>query len=384
MCYLPPGPRCSHHAHQEWMKAVRALEKETDVSRKLLLQEKVDSALKAYHSTPRGQNELKRTIALLSGEQNTDVESQNELTGLKLSLKEGEISRANQLLAYTLTQENKDSSIRETIGTNNKQQIAVAVVLDKLISRLEKSRIFDAHVVDADVIEISSVMDDSLFKILVLAQKHQSVYDVLESKNNGDIVFSVNPPKNKAVVDIVEKHEFSHALNDGAKKVLEEWVLSSFKKQNIKFFVTVDVRTERAVFLPISELFSSYTMNFKKQPKLGGTSSYRHGRSGLLLEELSRHPFADADVQQVVTKKAKKTYLFNAPVITDMHALHTEHFYFAPVKTETDEIYYEVKNRHISNRTNLFLALKRNTTAVLADDFSVLHKALRLNDNERS
>lgn len=342
------------------MKAERAADAEMNISRKLILQEKVTQAQKAYHATPRGQNELTRTIALLITETKTDPTKLNEITALKISLRDGEITRTNQLAAYAVAKEKKQSNVKEVLQTGNKQELAVGITFQHFMTKFEKTHHVDAHILSKDVMEVRNVAGKELFKILCIQQKYQAVFDVAKTTDTG-LALTGDQPNNvdvEAVQKALQAYEIFTNLPPESAAVLQGWVIAKLVEQNILFVSSVDVRTENIELLPIENLFDMYTLNFKKKKKLGGTSAYRFGDSSELKAELKNTIFENVDITLVTSGSSKHTYLVNAP-IANRADVHTEHFFFAAHRTEEAEIYYEVRVRHLSSQLNIFLSLNR-------------------------
>jgi len=365
MCYLPPGPRCSHHAHQELMRTIQAVNLETNVSRKIQLQAKVDDARKAYYTTPRGQNELHRNIASLSTLVAAgDDSKKDELSTLKLYMSNGVISRKNQLVAYKIAQENKQSDIKEVLRTGNKQKLAVGMAFHQLMKHYETTSI-DAHILRDDMIEVRDFTDHELYKVFCMQQKYQSVYSVLKTNTDTQRLFFVDNSVDSSVEEIFNTYNSFEAVSDAAMEVLKHWVITNWLNNNVRFVASVDVRTEQVHFVPVESIFDTHTLSFKKKPKRGGTSPYRHGNSDVLREELKGTVFEDSVVETTQVEGVKRTYLTDAPV-TDLSNCQTTHFFFVPHWSPSGTIYYEVKARHIPNQFELFLVLTR-TTKVLAN-----------------
>lgn len=383
MCYLPPGPRCSHHAHQGLVKAERAANAEKDINRKLLLQEKVTQAQKVFYSTPRGQTELSRSIALLTTEAKTDDSKLSELTALKISLRDGEITRTNQLAAYAVFKEKKESNVKEALQTGSKQELAVGITFQHLMSEFEKTYQINAHIIQKDLIKVQNSSKKELFKIVCIQQKYQTILDVAQIENSGLSFIEKQP--SSVDVDAVQKalqaYDTFTSIPPETATMLQNWVIDKFIEKNILFISSVDVRTENVKLYPIENLFKIYDLNFKKKKKLGGTSAYRFGKTVELQEELKNTIFHKADIKQVITGVHKQTYLMNAPIATKTDT-HTEHFFFAVHYAEAGEPYYEVRVRHISTQFNIFLSLNRTnkvlSTTNLTEIKSVLTEHARI------
>lgn len=354
MCYSPPGPRCSHHSHQEMMKALIAAQEENNPNRKLILQERYENAQKIFYSTPRGQNELRRDIAVLTREVKTHPELESQLTDLKLNFQNGQILRKNQLIAYKVSLENRNSSIKETLGISNKQTLASAIAFNDILSLSEHSEV-EAHITSPHLIKLTSSSADQ--NILCLHQKFQTTIEVAKTEGE-DLVLAQTFDSAQAseIAEIFKKYHTYTSLPYPIQRNLQKWVQSWLLYKKIALIANVDTRTETTQYLAPHELFQHYLLGFKLKRKLGGTTAYRHGRTQELEDAITGTTFSGSTIEHVVTGNTKQTYLMNSTVTTD---LHHGIFYFAPQRSDKGELFYEVRTTHQSTQYNVILTLQR-------------------------
>jgi hypothetical protein len=376
MCYLPPGPRCSHHAHQELLRALRAVEKEENVSRKLVLQERVESAQKAYNATPRGQHALSNDIAHLNREVANYPERLSELNDLKLAYSEGRIARKDQLLAYLVSQEKRNSTVKEVLQTGNKQKQAVGIAFSTIITHLGKNfDSMDAHIVDDSIIAIEGAKADSVVNVLVLHQKYQDDFALLKQTDSTRSLTGNCVEDNAEVISILTKYDSYTSIPPETEDILFSWVVEVLSKRNVHLVANVDVRTEEVRFFSVEKLNEYYDFGFKMKPKYGGTSAYRHGATSELETALGTSIFAEAKIHTAKVSGITHTYLVDAP-LSSAKEQQVQNFYLAPKRTETGELYYEVRIRHVPSQMRIMLTLSRKNYVVTDTDINQLDMTL--------
>jgi hypothetical protein len=365
MCYLPPGPRCSQHASQELLLAITATQGRHSVSKKMVLADRLTQATRVYHSTPRGQRELKREIAALVEAAKTDDEKASKLSDLKLQLNEGMITRKNQIIAYEVAQENKKDDLKLALGTRSKQQLAVGIAFHELMKVIENTSM-EAHITDDDTISLYGNNGSLITKVLCLPHKHQSVFATLTIED-GKLVLP--QPASTEVENVLNSYTQTQSTSKESLDLLKKWVVGKLESDNVGFVAHVDVRTENTNITDVKTAFDLYNMSFKKKLKLGGTSSYRHGQTDELEEALAGTRFVSAEVR----KTDNRTYLFNVPY-ADRDDLHVGQFYLAQHPLEGNQFYYEVRSRHVPKQMNLFIVLKRHAQVITTTNIVVMEE----------
>jgi len=365
MCYLPPGPRCSQHANQELLQAIAATQGKHSVNKQIELADRLAQVTRVYHSTPRGQRELKREISLLAEQAKTDESKISKLSDLKLQLNEGAVTRRNQIVAYEVAQQNRKSELKTALGTRSKQQLAVGIAFHELMVLLENTPL-EAHITDDSIINVQDDAGAVVTRVLCLPHKHQSVLTTLAVENDKLVL---PEPDSSEVADVLSSYTQTESTGEEKLTMLKNWVVEHFMSNQISFVAHVDVRTESTLFTDIETAFNLYDMSFKKKFKLGGTASYRYGATDELKQALADTVFAAAKIRQT----DNKTYLFNTPY-ADRDSLHVGQFYLAQHSLEGNQFYYEVRSRHVPRQMNLFIVLKRHDQVIPVTNVTVMEK----------
>lgn len=358
MCYPPPGPRCSSHANAEWLKALALLDEETDTNKRIRLQMKVDETFRAFNATPRGQNRLLREI----GSFGTEPESKDEIAKLSLQLRDGQLTRKNQLAAFLAVKNNKGSSIKNLLQTKNKQEQAVGIAFHVLMGLLPESVGDDTHIISDNLIQIGES------KILCLPQKHQRLFGTVKEEDGGYISSDSFPVE---VLDIFADFTEVSTITPNYLPLLMEWFIWDMKSQGVLFLASVDVKTENIVLNSIDSLPEHYNVTFTQKKKLGGTSPYVHGETELLKKSLAGSPLESCAITVATVKGQKRTYLLDTPYL-EARETSSDHFYFAEKRTPEGAQFHEVRTRHQSSQREILAKFSRKSLVISKfDDFSV-------------
>jgi hypothetical protein len=345
MCYPPPGPRCSSHANAEWLKHLAALEEEQDTNKRIRLQVKADAAFRAFNATPRGQNRLLREIG---GLENTP-ENKDELAKLSLQLRDGQLTRKNQIAAFLAVKNHKESSIKTLLQTNNKQEQAVGIAFHVLMRLLPEKEGDNAHILSNNLIQAGSS------KILCLPQKHQRHFGTIKEEEDGYLSSADLPVE---LLDVFADFAEPTTITPNHIPSLVEWFVSELKEQGILFLASVDVKTESVVFDQIDSLLDHYKVSFKQKKKLGGTAPYIHGATDLLKESVMGTPLENCDITVATVREKKRTYILDTPHI-ESDEVQSKYFHFAARQTPDGSRFLEVRTRHQSSQKELFISFSR-------------------------
>jgi len=358
------------------MRALRAVDQEKSISKKLLLQERVEAAQKAYNATPRGQHALSNDIAHLNREVASHPERLSELNDMKLAYSEGRIARKDQLLAYLVSQEKRNSTVKEVLQTGNKQKQAIGIAFNTIISHLGKNYdSMDAHIVDDSVIAVEGVKADSAVNILVLHQKYQNDFALLKSTENVQALTGEGVEDDQEVASVLSKYNSYTSIPPEIEDTLFTWIVEVFGKRNVHLVANVDVRTEEVRFFQVDKLTEYYDFGFKLKPKYGGTSVYRHGSTDELQITLKNSVFSDATIHTAKVSGITHTYLVDAP-LSSAKEQQVGNFYFASKRTEKGELYYEVRTRHVPSQMRVLITLSRKNYVVTETDVEQLDMTL--------
>lgn len=354
MCYPPPGPRCSSHANEEWLKAVAAFEEEQDTHKRIRLQVKVDKAFRAFTATPRGQNRLIREMGTIS----SDPENKEKLVKLSLQLRDGQLTRKNQLAAFHAYKNSKEESIKTLLQTSNKQEQAVGIAFHVLMDFLPENDADIAHIGKNNCIEIGEA------KILCLPQKHQRLFGMIKEEADGYLSSST---LSSEILDVLADFADPSLITPNHASILMEQLVSILKSQGILYYASVDVKTENVIFENIDNLLDTYEVSFTQKRKLGGTCSYIHGDTEELRQSLLGSPFDECEITQTVVKGQKRTYLLNTPYAEDKYSRFGK-FYLAGKVTPEGTRFHEVRIRHQSSQYEIFATLTRKSLVISSMD----------------
>lgn len=360
MCYPPPGPRCSSHANQEWLKALKVLDSEKDNNKRIRLQLKADEAFRTFAATPRGQNRLLREIGAL---ENTP-ENQDDLAKLSLQLRDGKLARKNQMTAFLAMKNNKGNSIKELLQKTNKQEQAVGIAFHVLMGLLPEQEADNTHILTNNLIQVGSS------KILCLPQKHQRLFGNIKIEEDGYLSSSDLPVE---ILDIFADFTEPNTITTNHIHTLMEWYIEDLKKQGITFLASVDVKTENIIFDKIDSLLDRYTVSFTQKKKLGGTSPYIHGNSELLKTTLQGTPLANCDVTVALVNERKRTYILDTPYLDSSEKI-SPFFCFKERLTSEGVRFHEVKTRHQSSQYEIMVNLSRKSLVISKNDDSAIRK----------
>lgn len=350
MCYLPPGPRCSNHASEALRKAEQAYFNASDVHNKMRLWEVLEEAQNEYYSTPRGQNELFREIALLVNASDRDEETDRKLTDLRIKARKGQILRTHQMEAYSKVKASKETVIKEALQTGNKQTRAAGIVYDTLIAEMPEK---EPHIHNSSHISMFGA------EILVIPAKLQMSIGVYDSREK-------------------HKDDFLHLLmrnncqlNTESKTEANRWVVSELR-QKYTHIASVDVYTEKVKIVPVEELAQYNEVSFKSKKKLGGTSYPSKNDLDKLVENLHNTCFEGSVIdQRVVNKKLRTFVLYDKPV-TVAADQHLQDFYLKVHRTDNGDMIYEARKKHVPHKYDVLLVLKRHSPAILSTEIRLI------------
>lgn len=341
MCYPTPGPRCSNHAHQEYLVALRNFERCSDSGLKLVLGAKLEEKQAIYETTPRGQNELRRAADLAEGLEKEELE---------LRLAQGKRTRENQLKDYNFAAKNKKAGLKTLLGdkpyAKGRYQDACAIAALFLTEKFQDE---EFHIEDL------STCISLKKKVLVLPEKY--------IKKQGSCSFENG--KGYITDDVLLKKVFKESLNVSSpsprnQQYMMVWFISKLKLEGYTHVVSVNRVTENSIMLPIDSLHELYSIRFKMRHRMGGSTSYR-GNVADLTPLLEDTVFSEGNVIQ--PEKTYKTVIYGVPLQeTPVVVLDSEIFLSWRYPLEAEEGYYEVRKRHLSNNYDISVILDVNRT----------------------
>lgn len=349
MCYPAPGPRCSNHAYKEYVDAKQKYELCTDANEKIILGLKFKDKEEAYHTTPRGQNELRRQA---------DASTGLERDKLLLLKQAGEALRKTQLQDYENTRARKSDSLKQKGEAKDvkfgRYDSAVGIASLYVLSQFPESEI---HVSSKDTLSVNEK------KILVLPLKYQNIWEKVEEVEKGFL------SENSKLKDILDSTSSHSDLSDANKQKLFSWFVDKLKEENYIGFAAVNTRTEDVAILPLDRLQDTYEIDMKLSKKLGGTTFYT-GNLFVIEELIVGTKFEEGKVLAI--DSPKKVVIYNVSPQAKHFGFLSPEIYLGWHKPTDDrsEGYYEVRKRHQSKNYNVIIKLKssRQLFASAIDD----------------
>jgi len=335
MCFPEPGPRCSYHAHKEYLVALKRYEDCLEPEKKLILGEILEEKTDVYYSTPRGQNFLRR-----EADHNTGYERDRYL----LLLSKAEKVREKQVQDYQSTIANKDSRFKDKtleLGRKvSKYGVAAGLTLLFIKEHLPDSK---ARIVSKDTIELSPGR-----LLLVLPPKYQGNWG--RAKQSGE-VFETD---SEVLAEVLNS---SINLNDLSSHSLDntiEWFSQVLTDSGYIGIASVNPTTQDVAIYDIHNLEDTYDFSLKLSKRLGGTTSYA-GDVETVEKSLIGTVFGKGKVVQV--GPLKKTIVLGVPPQPKALCSVSDEFYLG-WHAATEEGYFEVRRKHISNTYDVVVKLR--------------------------
>lgn len=355
MCYPPPGPRCSAHAHKAYNLAVRALERETKPERKLALSSKVEETLAVFDTTPRGQHWLMNEI--MDVQRNVDLAGEERLALLRLRYRKAVSTRNNQLdVYYAIKDKQKENQERpkELYQTGNKQSLAA-----HLFSHAAATNFYvETHFESMFQVTVDDIyQENNTTNVLPIPEKQQRIYGTTE-----------NLPAH--IISIAEQHPhtvFNYESSTKEASLLTEWLHDTHTTHfNVDMFAACDTKTGSVELHDIRQLLQHYDVTLKLKPKRGGTNPWVND-SAHLMSLLKGTPYSEGTMIRNIEADdgtiIKGTFLLNVPYVpADERKVEGV---FLSERKIGNVVYYEVRKPHNSSKMNLFVALKRQNAALL-------------------
>ena len=335
MCFPAPGPRCSYHAHKEYLSALSRYENSLNADDKIALGELLDIKRDAYYSTPRGQNFLRREADARQG-----LERENFL----LQLQKGQKTREQQVKDYQSMIERKDTSFKE-----RKDQAGIkiskygtAAALGLLFFK-ESYPHKEAKIVSRDTLELNDGA-----KILVLPSKYQAKW-ASATLEDGKYV-----SEGDALNDVLNSSISFVDLSENSQDAMLDWFGQQLESKGYIGVASVNTSTQDVALFGIHNLESTYVPSLKVASRLGGTTNY-YGDVDLLKKLVKGTPFEGGRFVKV--EDLKKTILFDVPPQAESAKKISEEFYLG-WHENSEGGHYEVRRRHISKNYDVIVKLK--------------------------
>lgn len=353
MCLPYPGPRCSYHAHKEYLQALSAYSNEiTSSEEKIHLGEILEEKTDNYYSTPRGQNFLRQEADKSEG-----VEKQRWL----LLLQQARTTREEQMKAYNLSMDRKTSTLKEELAVKGKKLdkygSATGIASLNLLDRYPNVEI---KIVNEDTINVTN-----FGKILVLPYKYQKKWDETKLERNQ------YTHEDKKFQKLLNETTNTRDLREDQKATFYSWFTGKLETENIEAVICVNSITQDIVLLKTSEIQQVYTARVKKLLRLGGTTAYT-GSTDELQEQLKGTPFEKGEI--LFSDLLKKTIIVGVPPQPE-HVKQVGNIYLGYRQTGEEE-YYEVRKKHLSKNYDVAVQLKSIRTPTLTGVNPEINKKL--------
>ena len=359
MCYPYPGPRCSNHAHTEYLSALKAATEETNPDLKLALTEKTAEKLAVFDSTPRGQNILRREY---DAEQDKDLKAQ-----LKVRADKGKLLRTQQLEAYrhsieapALESAIARKSLLQDGNLGGKYAIASASAYSFVLDTLGEDKV-SSHLTDKQTIQVtfeqedkeSALEDDtpSDYKIFVAPSKYQGAWSQVKVDQNESLGnFYTGVDEDAELLEILNSRRDYTNLEPAKTSILHKWFAGKLEEKGYRVVAIVNPRNLEITMVTVSELHDFTKIGVKLRPRRGGTSKFR-GTVEELQQKLTGTPFSAASIIQ--TPDASKTILLDVlPLPVKQCRVGN---LFMSYKPETES--YEVRESHEFKTFDVFVTL---------------------------
>lgn len=266
MCYPYPGPRCSAHAHSDWLAALQRYENEQDPDRKLSFKEDLETKQAIFDATPRGQNNLRREQA-----ESHDKEQQSQLYARIVAGKE---LRDNQMAAYYAIKDDlytDDAPQKEVLAQNNiagRYALAAAVAYERVLDILDGEGA-EAHLISKDTITVN-LPDQDPYKILVLPTKYQAAWK--QATQNSPGTYSTGDSQ---LDDILSSSRRYTNLGAEETQKVNGWAVAHLEAEGYKVIALTHPAGRDITFISTQELPKFTNSELKLRKRFSGTTPYQ-------------------------------------------------------------------------------------------------------------
>lgn len=340
MCVPSPGPRCSYHAHKEYLVALQKFEAATTADTKLVAGNILKAKSEVFYSTPRGQNFLRREADANEGLKRTEF--------LNL-LRQAEETRASQLHAFQQMVERKDSSFKDkTLQEGKKFSRYVSATALTVLFLKERNANLEVKIVDKQ-----TVLVNNKIKVLVLPSKHQNVWG--ETTLNGEKYET----ESKKMQTVLNSSILLINLDEQKTVTAYDWFEKQIISAGYNMVASVNVHTQDVVIMPVEKIRDTYSLSLKLAKRLGGTT-YSLGEVEAIEKLLPNTLFSEGKVVELANRK--KTVITGVPPQPKHDCILNAEYFLSWRQNVEGEGYFEVRKRHISKAYNIVVKLKTKKT----------------------
>lgn len=291
-------------------------------------------------------------------------ENHDKRVELSLQLRDGQLTRKNQMAAFLALKNTQENNIKALLKTSNKQEQAVGIAFHTLMRFLPEEKADNAHILPNNVIQIKDA------KILCLPQKHQRLFATVKEEDNGYLSSSELPGE---LLDIFADFADIATVTPNHVPTLVKWFVSQLQEQGVQYLAVVDVKTENILWDTVENLLQHFDVSFVQKTKLGGTSPYLHGETDLLKSAIEGTPLESGNITVAAVKDQKRTYILDTPHL-EANEKRSDYFYFAEGATPDGSRFHEVRVRHQSSQLEVFVKLTRKLSVISRSDETALKR----------
>lgn len=345
MCLPEPGPRCSHHAYKSYVKAISAHTKASTPEEKERTKVALERKTRIYDSTPKGQNELKRSL-MYSESPEVKADAQRRLTA-------GEKLREKQMHDYLIVKIRKN---RMFDGEDSQE---------KLSRKMETVAVAMYSFADGFSDGTSEVVNETtlktkLGKFFVIGSKATIPLFVFDNTYDDSI---------SNVVSTVPETHWAKLETPDTSLLMNQW-FSALKNEGYVGIAVVNINTSEVAFLDFADTLKVFDIQFKLKKKLGGTTKWVRGKDSVVAAFGHLDEFKNA----IYTTGPNGLTVSGIGYIMKNERTQGEIF-LSEVKDEENNFAYIVRRRHNSNKSTVNALLRPKTLAFSASISDSLREA---------
>lgn len=336
MCVPSPGPRCSYHAHKEYLVALKRFEEARTPEEKIVAGEVLEVKTRAYYSTPRGQNFLRREADSAEG-----LKRQEYLS----LLKQAEDTREQQMHDFQIMVDRKNTTFKEKTAVEGRKfsRYVSAAALTLLFLKEQYPEI------SVTIIDKQTVIVGDRIKILVLPSKYQNIW------GESTIKEGVFESGDESFDEVLNSLALSRKLNELRHENAFTWFERRVVESGYVLFASVNINTQDVAIFTVDKIKQGYSLDLKLKKRLGGTT-YCFGEVDKVEQLLHGTVFEKGEVLELAN--FKKTIITGVPPQPLKDCVLSEEYFLGWRQNVEGEGYFEVRKRHISKKYDVVVKLK--------------------------
>lgn len=332
MCYPNPGPRCSYHAHKEWVEAAYKYEQATTEAEKLRTKTILDEKRAAYELTPRGQNDLLQSL--------TNLNSETEKKSILLKIEALKAKRKSMIAQYYANRNGKDVEGEKVNSNINlpKYQKATAYLCAVLSLKYETGE----HTVE--ILDDKTLLVDEVNKILVIPERFfKTTIGVLRKDTERPNFFETGYSGDDLATILNKNFGLAPQFADGGEELFSWWV-KSLQENGYTSVGFSNVQEEYSRVIGLDDFHKIVeTIKVKTVPRIPGTVKTFHKKEHIQ-SLLSANPlFSQGTLIEL--PDAKITVLTGVEHYAHRECVLNEEFFLAWRESKQLGGYYEVRRK---------------------------------------